>query len=62
MMPENPNPGSVTRWIGDLRSGGDAAAQHLLERYFERLVHLARNKLRAVGHRGGAADENATGP
>ena len=38
--------GSVTRWIGDLRSGGDAAAQHLWERYFERLVHLARKTLR----------------
>jgi hypothetical protein len=23
--------GSVTRWIGDLKSGGDAAAQHLWE-------------------------------
>jgi DNA-directed RNA polymerase specialized sigma24 family protein len=40
--------GSVTRWIGDLRSRGDAAAQHLWERYFERLVHLARKKLRVV--------------
>src|SRR4051794_18449637 len=38
--------GSVTRWIGDLKSGGDAAAQRLWERYFERLVHLARKKLR----------------
>jgi RNA polymerase sigma factor (sigma-70 family) len=37
--------GSVTRWIGDLKSGGDAAAQHLWERYFERLVRLARKKL-----------------
>jgi DNA-directed RNA polymerase specialized sigma24 family protein len=40
------NEGSVTRWIGDLKSGGDAAARHLWERYFERLVHLARKKLR----------------
>jgi DNA-directed RNA polymerase specialized sigma24 family protein len=37
--------GSITRWIGDLKSGGDAAAQHLWERYFERLVRLARKKL-----------------
>ena len=29
--------GSVTRWLGDLKSGGDAAAQHLWERYFQRL-------------------------
>jgi RNA polymerase sigma factor (sigma-70 family) len=40
------NEGSVTRWIGDLKSGGDAAARHLWERYFERLVRLARKKLR----------------
>jgi RNA polymerase sigma factor (sigma-70 family) len=38
--------GSVTRWIGDLKSGGDSAAQHLWERYFQRLVHLARRTLR----------------
>jgi DNA-directed RNA polymerase specialized sigma24 family protein len=37
--------GSVTRWIGDLKSGGDAAAQRLWERYFERLVRLAGKKL-----------------
>jgi RNA polymerase sigma factor (sigma-70 family) len=37
--------GSVTRWIGDLRSGGDSAAQRLWERYFQRLVRLARKKL-----------------
>jgi len=37
--------GSVTRWIGDLKSGGDSAAQHLWERYFERLLRLARKKL-----------------
>lgn len=39
--------GSVTRWIGDLKAGGQDAAQPLWERYFDRLVHLARNKLRA---------------
>jgi RNA polymerase sigma factor (sigma-70 family) len=42
---ESKGEGSVTRWIGDLKSGGDAAAQHLWERYFERLVRLARKKL-----------------
>jgi DNA-directed RNA polymerase specialized sigma24 family protein len=46
--------GSVTRWLGDLKSGGDAAAQHLWERYFDRLVHLARRKLQA---RAGAAED-----
>ncbi len=48
--------GSVTRWIGDLKSGGDAAAQHLWERYFDQLVRLARAKLR-IGAGGSALDE-----
>jgi DNA-directed RNA polymerase specialized sigma24 family protein len=47
--------GSVTRWIGDLKSGGDAGAQHLWERYFDELVRLARKKLRARA--GGAAED-----
>jgi hypothetical protein len=37
--------GAVTRWIGDPKSGGNAAAQHLWDRYFERLVRLARKRL-----------------
>ena len=40
--------GSVTGWIGDLKAGGDSAAQHLWERYFHRLVHLARARLRGI--------------
>lgn len=40
--------GSITRWIGDLKAGDDAAAQPLWERYFARLVQLARAKLRAT--------------
>jgi DNA-directed RNA polymerase specialized sigma24 family protein len=55
MSPENV--GSVTRWIGDLRAGGDSAAQQLWERYFDRLVHLARKKLQAVGNRRRVEDE-----
>src|SRR4051812_207164 len=39
--------GSVTRWIGDLKAGDAAAAQPLWERYFHRLVFLARARLRA---------------
>ncbi len=46
--------GSVTCWIGDLKSGGDAASQHLWERCFDRLVRLARERLRA---RAGAAED-----
>jgi DNA-directed RNA polymerase specialized sigma24 family protein len=52
--------GSVTRWIGDLvtRADPDAAAQQLWQRYFHRLVHLARDRLRA-GPRGPADAEDA---
>jgi DNA-directed RNA polymerase specialized sigma24 family protein len=49
--------GSVTRWIGDLPAGGDSAAQHFWERYFHRLVHLARARLRAARWAGAVADE-----
>jgi DNA-directed RNA polymerase specialized sigma24 family protein len=54
--------GSVTRWIGDLKAGGDRAAKHLWERYFERLVHLARNKLKAKARRSTAEDEEDAAP
>jgi hypothetical protein len=47
--------GSVTAWIGDLKTGGDGAAQPLWERYFEQLVNLARKRLRDVPH--GESDE-----
>jgi DNA-directed RNA polymerase specialized sigma24 family protein len=49
--------GSVTRWIGDLQAGGDSAAQQLWERYFQRLVHLARARLRAERRAGAVEDE-----
>jgi DNA-directed RNA polymerase specialized sigma24 family protein len=42
-MPSNDE--SVTQWIDDLKAGDQAAAQPLWERYFERLVRLARKKL-----------------
>ena len=47
--------GSVTTWIHALTEGNDDVAQHLWERYFQRMVELARNKLRASVTR--AADE-----
>jgi DNA-directed RNA polymerase specialized sigma24 family protein len=52
-----PIEGSVTRWIGDLKAGGDAAAQHLWQRYFDRLVHLAQARLRTARRPGAAEDE-----
>ena len=49
--------GSVTHWIGDLKAGDVAAAQPLWERYFARLVQLARAKLRATRRPPGIEDE-----
>jgi RNA polymerase sigma factor (sigma-70 family) len=49
--------GSVTLCIGDLKTGGDGAAQFLWERYFDRLVRLARASLRTTPHRGAVEDE-----
>jgi DNA-directed RNA polymerase specialized sigma24 family protein len=46
---------SVSQWLGQLQAGDPAAAQKLWERYFHRLVGLARRKLR--GRRRRAADE-----
>jgi DNA-directed RNA polymerase specialized sigma24 family protein len=40
--------GSITRWLGDLKEGDQAAAQPLWERYFSRLVLVARGKLRRM--------------
>src|SRR5262249_1639184 len=40
--------GSVTAWIGKLRAGDRSAAEPLLRCYFERLVKLARAKLRRL--------------
>jgi hypothetical protein len=47
--------GSVTGWLDQLKAGDPLAAQKLWERYFRRLVGLARKKLQ--GARRGAADE-----
>jgi DNA-directed RNA polymerase specialized sigma24 family protein len=47
--------GSVSLWLGRLHRGDAAAAQPLWERYFQRLVGLARHKLRAGPRR--AVDE-----
>src|SRR5262245_7518831 len=47
-MSANP---SLTTWIGQLRVGNPEAAQPLWERYFARLVAIARNKLRGTSRR-----------
>ena len=38
---------SVRKWVARLNQGDDAAAQRLWEVYFDRLVHLAHNRLQA---------------
>jgi DNA-directed RNA polymerase specialized sigma24 family protein len=47
--------GSITHWISQLKAGDPAAAQKLWERYFPRLVGLARKKLQGTPRQ--AADE-----
>jgi DNA-directed RNA polymerase specialized sigma24 family protein len=47
--------GSVTHWLTQLQAGDAAAVQPLWERYFSRLVGLARQKLQGRPRR--AADE-----
>jgi DNA-directed RNA polymerase specialized sigma24 family protein len=46
---------SVTQWISDLKGGDAEAAQRLWDRYFGRLILLARNHLGVVTH--GASDQ-----
>ena len=55
-MPEQ-EPGSVTRWLGNLKGGDPKAAQFLWERYCTRLVGLARDKLRMKRRTSAALDE-----
>jgi DNA-directed RNA polymerase specialized sigma24 family protein len=49
--------GSVTCWLGDLREGDLAAAQPLWERYFSRLVVVARGKLKKLRRSTAGEDE-----
>ena len=49
--------GSITHRIDALRAGDPAAVQLLWERYFDRLVRLARTRLRATGRASAVADE-----
>jgi DNA-directed RNA polymerase specialized sigma24 family protein len=49
--------GSVTRWIADIKAGQSAAVQPLWERYFSRMVELARQRLRSCRHKDAGSDE-----
>lgn len=48
--------GSVTLWIDELKAGNRAAAQELWNRYFHRLVGLARRKLHGAASLEGEED------
>ena len=49
--------GSISRWIAGVKGGDLAAAQPLWERYFARMVDLARARLRASRCRDAGSDE-----
>jgi DNA-directed RNA polymerase specialized sigma24 family protein len=53
------NNGSVSRWLGDLQAGDPSAAQQLWQRYFRRLVGLARLKLRGAPRRAAGEEDVA---
>jgi RNA polymerase sigma factor (sigma-70 family) len=54
-MPPMSSPGSVSQWLGLLKAGDARAAQRLWERFYTRLVNLARTKLGKLPR--GPADE-----
>jgi hypothetical protein len=49
------SPGSVSRWLVQLKAGDEDGAQALWQLYFQRLVAMARKKLQ--GRRLGLADQ-----
>jgi DNA-directed RNA polymerase specialized sigma24 family protein len=51
------NRGSVTHWIADLKDGQSGAVQPLWERYFSRMVELARARLRSSRPKDAGSDE-----
>jgi DNA-directed RNA polymerase specialized sigma24 family protein len=55
MLPDDQ--GSITRWLGDLKDGDLNTVQPLWERYFEQLVHLARQRLNRAHRPDAQADE-----
>ncbi len=56
-MDEVDGGGSVTCWLGNLKEGDLAAAQPLWERYFSRLVGVARGKIRKTRRTSACEDE-----
>jgi DNA-directed RNA polymerase specialized sigma24 family protein len=54
---EDEGSGSVTNWMTALKAGDAVAAQPLWERYFQRLVHLARGRFPILQKAGAIEDE-----
>ena len=52
----SPSDGSVSHWLRPLQEGDPDAVERLWQRYFQRLIDLARKKLRALPHREAAED------
>lgn len=52
-------PGSVTHWLQPLQAGDPAAAEFLWDRYFERVLQLARRQLLGVRDRSRDAEDVA---
>ena len=50
-----PSEGSITHWIAEIKDGKSTGAQGIWNRYFPRLVRLARKQIRGVAR--GMADE-----
>jgi DNA-directed RNA polymerase specialized sigma24 family protein len=48
--------GSITHWIAALKTGDERAVQELWQRYFARMVELARAQLRAANFPDAAVD------
>jgi RNA polymerase sigma factor (sigma-70 family) len=56
-VPGEDDPRSVSAWIVDLKAGNRDAIRPLMERYFERLIRLARDKIRRSRTAGAVEDE-----
>ena len=50
------NPGSITQWLDQVKQGDSLAVQAVWNRYYHRLIGLARKKLRDTPRR--VADED----
>ena len=52
------DPGSITRWIKGLREGQPAAVEAIWHRYYQRVLAVARRRLRGGPHQAVGEDED----